>query len=80
MLEIAGTKSTGKLEAGRQVEWTWEMYNYTAPVLVKSIEPNKTLDPSLTTYDSSTVRLVIKRKNRQVTSKVKPTYTAFIPL
>lgn len=34
------TKSTGKLEANKQVEWTWEMYNVTIPVVVKSIEPN----------------------------------------
>ncbi len=35
------TKSTGKLEAGKQVEWCWEMYNVTVPVHVKKIEPNK---------------------------------------
>src|ERR1039458_1717216 len=37
------TKSTGKLEQGKQVEWTWEMYNVTVPVSVKSIEKNKTI-------------------------------------
>lgn len=35
------TKSTGKLEANKQVHWTWEMYNYTANVSVKAIEANK---------------------------------------
>lgn len=35
------TKSTGKLEAGKQVDWIWEMYQLTVPVLVKTIEVNK---------------------------------------
>jgi uncharacterized protein YndB with AHSA1/START domain len=35
------TKSTGKLEAGKQLKWTWEMYDLTETVFVKAIEPNK---------------------------------------
>ena len=35
------TKSSGRLDENKQVEWTWEMYNYTAPVKVLSIETNK---------------------------------------
>ncbi|MFN8493753.1 MAG: SRPBCC domain-containing protein [Caldilineaceae bacterium] len=35
------TKSSGKLEAGQQVEWTWEMYNVSTKVDVKVIEPNQ---------------------------------------
>ncbi|MDH3244850.1 MAG: SRPBCC family protein [Saprospiraceae bacterium] len=35
------TKSSGKLEAGKQVEWTWEMYNLTVPVFVKEIQGNE---------------------------------------
>ncbi len=34
------TKSSGRLDENKQVEWTWEMYNHTVPVSVKSIEPN----------------------------------------
>ena len=34
------TKSSGKLEAGRQIHWDWEMYNASAEVDVKVIEPN----------------------------------------
>lgn len=37
------TKSTGKLAVDKKVEWTWEMYNHTVPVFVKSIEPDKTI-------------------------------------
>lgn len=35
------TKSSGKLEAGKQITWAWEMYNATALVNVKEIEINK---------------------------------------
>jgi uncharacterized protein YndB with AHSA1/START domain len=35
------THSTGKLEVGKQLNWTWQMYNLTIPVTVKKIEPNK---------------------------------------
>ncbi len=35
------TKSTGKLEVGKQIDWIWEMYHLTVPVLVKTIEPNQ---------------------------------------
>jgi uncharacterized protein YndB with AHSA1/START domain len=35
------TKSTGKLEAGKRVTCTWEMYNHSSQVYVKEIEQNK---------------------------------------
>ncbi|HEV8336135.1 MAG TPA: SRPBCC family protein [Candidatus Polarisedimenticolia bacterium] len=35
------TKSTGRLEAGRQVQWDWEMYGISVPVTVKAVEPNR---------------------------------------
>ena len=35
------TKSTGRLEAGKHIIWTWEMYDISIPVDVKEIEPNK---------------------------------------
>lgn len=35
------TKSSGKLEAGKQITWTWEMYNISVQVNVKEIEKNK---------------------------------------
>ena len=34
------TKSSGRLEAGKQVQWEWEMYGVSVPVTVKAIEPN----------------------------------------
>jgi len=35
------TKSSGKLESGKQVQWDWEMYNVSVQVNVKAIEENK---------------------------------------
>lgn len=34
------TKSSGRLETGKQVQWEWEMYDVSAAVFVKAIEPN----------------------------------------
>lgn len=35
------TKSNGKLEAGKRVQWDWEMYGISIPVTAKVIEANK---------------------------------------
>jgi len=35
------TRSSGRLEAGRQGQWDWEMYGISIPVTAKAIEPNK---------------------------------------
>src|SRR5262245_32817257 len=35
------TRGSGRLEAGRQVQWDWEMYNISVPVTVKALEPNR---------------------------------------
>lgn len=37
------TKSTGRLDENTKVEWTWEMYNYTAAVTVKAIARNASI-------------------------------------
>jgi uncharacterized protein YndB with AHSA1/START domain len=38
------TRSTGKLEKGKTVEWTWEMYNITSIVKVLDIVPDKKIE------------------------------------
>lgn len=35
------TKSSGRLEAGKHITWTWEMYNLSIQVVVKEIELDK---------------------------------------
>jgi len=35
------TKGSGRLDAHKQVQWDWEMYNFSVQVSVKAIEKNK---------------------------------------
>ena len=35
------TKSSGRLEDGKQAQWEWEMYDISVPVTVKAIEPDQ---------------------------------------
>jgi len=35
------TKSSGRLAAGKQVQWDWEMYGISVPVTAKAVEPNE---------------------------------------
>jgi uncharacterized protein YndB with AHSA1/START domain len=35
------TKSSGRLEVGKEVQWEWEMYNASAAVTAKAIEPDR---------------------------------------
>ena len=35
------TKSNGRVEPGATLEWEWEMYNVSAKVRVKEVEPNR---------------------------------------
>lgn len=38
------SKSTGRLIQGKIVVWTWEMFNHSSTILVKTIVPNKTIE------------------------------------
>ena len=57
------TKSTGRLEPGKHVTWTWEMYNVSVDVEVKEIEPNK--------------RIVIEWGNNDEMSTVEWVFTPY---
>ena len=35
------TKGSGRLQAGKQIRWDWEMYNHSVQVTVKAIEENR---------------------------------------
>jgi uncharacterized protein YndB with AHSA1/START domain len=48
------TKSSGKLEAGKQVTWTWEMYNASSQVTVKDVEQNNRILIEWSGYGSPT--------------------------
>jgi uncharacterized protein YndB with AHSA1/START domain len=49
------TKSSGKLEAGKQIRWDWEMYNASAQVSVKAVEQNKRILIEWSAYGTTTV-------------------------
>jgi uncharacterized protein YndB with AHSA1/START domain len=48
------TKSSGKLDAGKPVQWDWEMYGISILVTVKAIEPNQRIVVEWPGYDSPT--------------------------
>lgn len=51
------SKGSDRLEQGKEVEWTWEMYGFTVPVKVLAIEENRHIlvewpgDPAPTTIE-----------------------------
>ena len=61
------TKSSGRLEAGKQIRWDWEMYNSGTDVNVKAIEPNKRILVEWMAYVWRThnYRMEIHRQARQ---------------
>jgi uncharacterized protein YndB with AHSA1/START domain len=48
------TKSTGCLETGKHVTWTWEMYDMSIEVEVKEVETNKRILVEWGNYDAMT--------------------------
>jgi uncharacterized protein YndB with AHSA1/START domain len=48
------TKSTGRLETGKHIVWTWEMYDTSIEVDVKEVEPNKRIVLEWGNYGSMT--------------------------
>jgi uncharacterized protein YndB with AHSA1/START domain len=48
------TKGSGKLEAGKQVRWDWEMYGASAQVNVKAVEQNKRILIEWESYGGTT--------------------------
>ncbi|HEX5834477.1 MAG TPA: SRPBCC family protein [Pyrinomonadaceae bacterium] len=57
------TKSTGRLEPGKHVTWTWEMYDVSIEVDVKAIEPHK--------------RIVVEWGNYGAMTQVEWVFTAY---
>ena len=48
------TKSSGRLEAGKQIRWEWEMYNASTDVNVKVIEPHQRIVVEWMAYGAPT--------------------------
>ena len=48
------TKGSGRLEAGKQIRWDWEMYGHSVQVNVKAIEENKRILIEWGSYNAPT--------------------------
>ena len=48
------TRGSGRLEAGKQFQWDWEMYNVSAQVNVKAIEKDRRILIEWPGYDTPT--------------------------
>src|ERR1051325_4062934 len=72
------TKSTGRLESGKHITWTWEMYAISIDVIVREIEANKrilldwgnygsmtTVDWIFTSYEGDTTYVTITNSGFQ---------------
>ena len=49
------TKGSGRLEAGKMVTWTWEMYNASASIAVKEVEKDKRILIKWSNYGTPTL-------------------------
>jgi uncharacterized protein YndB with AHSA1/START domain len=49
------THSSGRLEPGKQVQWTWDMYHFSTQVLVKQIEINQRILIEWSAYGQPTI-------------------------
>jgi uncharacterized protein YndB with AHSA1/START domain len=72
------TKGSGRLEAGKQVQWDWEMYNVSTQVNVKAIEPNKRILIEWEGYSTLTTVEWIFTPRADDTTFVSITETGFI--
>ncbi len=71
------TKSSGSLEAGKHVVWTWEMYDMSIDVKVKEVEPNKRILVEWGNYGSMTVVEWVFTPYENDTTYVTITYSGF---
>ncbi len=71
------TRSSGRLEPGKQVQWDWEMYNVSSQVSVKAIEENKRILIEWSAYGQPTMVEWIFTPREDNTTFVSITNTGF---
>ena len=71
------TKSSGRLEAGKTVQWQWEMYEISIPVTVKDVEPNRRIVVEWRGYSGLTTVEWIFESQPDGTTFVRITETGF---
>ncbi len=71
------TRSNGRLEAGKQVRWDWEMYGISIPVTAKAIEPNRRIAVEWPGYRGLTTVEWVFASQKDGTTFVSITETGF---
>ncbi len=71
------TRSSGRLEPGKQVQWDWEMYDVSSQVSVKAIEENKRILIEWSGYGTPNLVEWIFTTPSENTTFVSITYTGF---
>jgi len=71
------TKSSGRLEAGKQIQWDWEMYGHSVQVNVKAIEENKRILVEWSAYGAPTMVEWVFTPRADHTTFVSVTNTGF---
>ena len=72
------TKGSGRLEAGKQVQWDWEMYDISIPVTAKTIESNKRIVIEWPGYSGPTTVEWTFAPQKDGTTFVSITETGFV--
>ncbi len=71
------TRSSGRLTPGAQVEWAWEMYDVSAAVMVKAIQPNRRIEIEWPGYNGLTTVEWLLTPHTDDTTFVAITETGF---
>ena len=71
------TKGSGRLEVDKQVQWDWEMYDVSAQVTAKTIEPNKRIVIEWPGYSGPTAVEWVFAPQKDDTTFVTITETGF---
>ena len=71
------TKGSGRLQAGKQIRWDWEMYDHSVEVSVKAIEENKRILIEWAAYGTRTTVEWVFASRSDNTTLVSVTNTGF---
>lgn len=71
------TKSSGRLESGKQIRWDWEMYGHSVQVSVKAVERDKRILIEWDGYNAPTTVEWLFTPRSDITTFVAITNTGF---
>jgi uncharacterized protein YndB with AHSA1/START domain len=70
------TKSSGRLEVGKEIQWDWEIYDFSTRVTAQSIEPNRRIVIDWPRYGGLTTEWIFAPRGDDATF-VSITHTGF---